>query len=79
MLMTFCLFPVSPKRVWPLVKFSLFILSLLTILNLKFQILVINKLNHLRVIVFADYEYFEKILKRLPNPQFSRLKYRHCS
>ena len=41
--------------------------------------LVINKFIHLRVIFFADYEDFERILKRLPNPSFSRLKYRHCS
>ena len=29
--------------------------------NLKFQILVINKLIHLRVIVFVDYEDFREI------------------
>ena len=32
-----------------------------TILNLKFQILVINKLIYLRVIVFADYKDFKEI------------------
>ena len=29
--------------------------------------------------MFADYKDFEKILKRLPNPPFSRLEYRHGS
>ena len=68
-------FPVSRNRVWPLLQFSLFKLFLLTIRNLKFQILVINKLIYLRVIFFADYEDFEKILKRLPYSPFSRLEY----
>ena len=39
-----------------------------------FQILVIMKLIHLRVIVFADYKDFEKTSKILPSPLFSRLK-----
>ena len=39
----------------------LFKLFLLTIWNLKFQILVINELIHIRVIVFADYEDFKEI------------------
>ena len=34
---------------------NLFKLVLLTILNLKFQIEVINKVTYLKVIVFADY------------------------
>ena len=46
---------------------------------MKFQMLVMNKFIHLRVIVFADYKDFEMILKRLPNPPFFHLKYKHCS
>ena len=40
---------------------ALFKLLLLVILSLKFLVLVINKITHLRVIVFADYEDSEKI------------------
>ena len=60
--------------------FFIFIkLFLLIIWNVKFQIFIKSRLILLRVIIFVDYEDFEKILRRLLNLLFSRLKYRHCS